>query len=223
MNIVQWLNSLDELLYEFMGWLVFFPLTLWRTIIRPETTLKYAEDQLKLPQEEQYRGTVSPPIMLILSILVSQAIGLAVDGTNPILSSKRGLAGLVNDNTTLLLLRIFLFGIFAVVAATYKVKRSGLVLDRDTLKPPFYAQCYAVAPLALIMGIGTVCAGHSFQYVRHLGAILVVGSLLIYGTTQIRWLKRELGQSLLRSTLDASLIMIISLFCFVTIGMVFVI
>lgn len=32
MDFMKWLNSLDELLYEVMSWLVFFPLTLWRAL-----------------------------------------------------------------------------------------------------------------------------------------------------------------------------------------------
>jgi hypothetical protein len=222
MLFVQWLNTLDDLLYELMSWLVFFPITLWRIIRHPLKTLRYAEAQLALEPAEQYRGTVSPPIMMILAILISQALALAIDGTNSIVASKQGMAGLVGDNTTLLLLRIFLFGIFAVAAASWKVHRSDTALDRDSLKPPFYAQCYLVAPFALLLGMGTVGATHDHGGVRTAGLLLAAATLVSYGLVQTLWLKAELGQSLLRSFLDASIIMIISIATFLAVAFLFV-
>ncbi len=35
MNFFNLLQSLDELLYEVMSWLVFYPITLWRTLVHP--------------------------------------------------------------------------------------------------------------------------------------------------------------------------------------------
>lgn len=222
MNFVQWLNTLDDLLYELMSWLVFFPITLWRIVTRPLSTLRYAEDQLSLEPALQYRGTVSPPIMLILAILLSQALAISIEGTNPIVASKHGMSALVSDNTTLLLLRIFLFGIFAVAAASWKVHRSEQPVDRDTLKPPFYAQCYLVAPLALLVGIGSVCASHYDGTVRTAGWLLQGATLIFYGLVQTAWLRRELRQSLLRSLADATIVMLVSLLAFVGVAVLFV-
>ena len=205
MNFVQWLNSLDELLYELVGWLVFFPVTLWRIVRHPLTTMRYAEEQLLLDPERQYRATVSPPIMLVLTIVLMQGLSLAVGGTNAIVASSRGLAGLVNDNTTLLLLRLVFFGLFALVLASRKVVRSGAALDRDTLKPPFYAQCFAISPFALLVGVGGAMFGHHHPLVDAAGLAAVVAALLFYGGVQVLWFSRELGQSIARSFVDASI------------------
>ncbi|EJL30923.1 hypothetical protein [Novosphingobium sp. AP12] len=221
MNFVQWLNSLDELLYELMSWLVFFPVTLWRILRRPLATMQYAEDQLQLDPDVQYRGTVSPPIMLILTILLMQGIGLAIDGTSPIVASHSGLAGLVNDNTSLLLLRVVLFGTFALMLATRKVNRSSADLDRDTLKPPFYAQCYAISPFALLLSGGLNAAMHHHEWVQITGLVSVLAGFLYYGVVQVRWFRHELGQSYLRSFLDASIGMAASLAVTFTLGVLF--
>lgn len=224
MNFVQWLNSLDELLYELMSWLIFFPVTLGRMIRHPLATMKYAEDQLLLEPERQYRSTVSPPIMLILTIVVVQGIGLAVgDGTSPIVAHKRGLAGLVNDNTTLLLLRLVLFGLFALVLAARKVHRSEETLDRDILKPPFYAQCYAISPFALLASGGLTIATHphSHPLVHAAGIVAIIAAFLFYGIVQVRWFSRELNQTLLRSFVDASIGMIASVALTVCLGLLF--
>lgn len=224
MNFVQWLNSLDDLLYELMGRLIFFPLTLWRIVRHPLETMRYAEDQLLLDPERQYRGTVSPPIMLILTIVLIQAIGIAVgDGVSPIVRSRHGLAALVNDNTTLLLLRLVLFGLFALVLATRKVVRSGVPVDRDTLKPPFYAQCYAIAPFALLAsgGLTLVGAPAPNQILPALGAVMFLLAFLFYGIVQIRWFSRELQQSHLRSFVDASIGMVLSIGLTIGLGLLF--
>ena len=35
MDFMKIIESLDEALYTVMGWLVFYPLTLWRALVRP--------------------------------------------------------------------------------------------------------------------------------------------------------------------------------------------
>ncbi|MBB5684912.1 hypothetical protein [Sphingobium boeckii] len=221
MNFVQWLNSLDELLYELMSWLVFFPVTLCRILRHPLATMRYAEDQLLLEPEKQYRSTVSPPIMLILTIVLVQGIGLAVDGTSPIVASHRGLAGLVNDNTTLLLLRLVLFGTFALVLATRKVNRSSVDLDRDTLKPAFYAQCYAISPFTLLISGGLSALLHHHDLVQVAGLLSMVTACLFYGIVQIRWFSAELNQPVIRSFLDATIGMVVSIAITITLGLLF--
>lgn len=202
MNFVQWLNSLDKLLYELMSWLVFFPVTLWRTVRQPWATMAYAEDQLKLPPDRQFRGTVNPPITLVLTLVLSQAIDLSLHDVNPIVASKQGLAGLVNDNTTLLSLRLVLFGIFPLALATHKVRRSGMALDRDSLQAPFYAQCFAIAPFALTVSTGLTLAMQPDPFVHVCGVGAMCLAAVYYGVVETRWFHRELRQSYARSFMD---------------------
>lgn len=221
MNFLQLLNSLDELLYELMSWFIFFPLTMWRLLRRPLETMRYAEEQLLLEQDRQYRGTVSPPVMLILTVALIQGISLAVDGTNAILTNRHGLAGLVNDNTSLFLLRLVLFSSFALILATRKVQQSSVDLDRDTLKPAFYAQCYAIAPFALLIAVGLEAAIQPQQTLQITGLLTFVGALVFYGIVQIRWFQRELDQSVIRSFFDASIGMVLSIGFTILVGFLF--
>ena len=109
MNFVQFLKSLDDLLFEFATWLVFYPVTLWRTLRRPEAMMDYADEELGDRDEEQYTDTLSPPIFLLLTLLLSHAIELAMVGQNPLVESDVGLASLITDNTSLLLVRLVFF------------------------------------------------------------------------------------------------------------------
>lgn len=48
------LRSAELLLYEVVSWLVFYPLTLWRCIIRPMSMIAYAEQEMTRPPEDQF-------------------------------------------------------------------------------------------------------------------------------------------------------------------------
>jgi hypothetical protein len=215
------LKSLDELLYELMSWFIFFPITLWRLLRHPIAMMRYAEDQLELEQDNQYRGTLSPPVMLILTIAVIECVDLAVQGANPIVASRHGLAGLINDDTSLLFLRLALFGAFALVLATRKVHRSVVDLDRDTLKPPFYAQCYAIAPFALLLSGGVTAVALPNSVAKIAGSIAIVAALLFYAIVEVRWFRHELNQSILRSLIDASIGVVASFAIIIGLGLLF--
>lgn len=209
---MQWLNSLDELLFEIVSWIIFFPITLWKVIRAPFVAMAYAEAELASDNDDQFSETLSPPIFLIFALVIAHAIGIAMGGgVNPVVRSHHGLASLVNDNTTLLLLRIVIFSVFPLMlAARYSRKRFG-VLSRKTLKSPFYAQCFVAAPFALM-----VSAGLNLSQLHHVawtltGAALAVAAFLTYSVLQILWFARSLDQSMVRAFGNASAAMIESL------------
>lgn len=204
MNFVQWLNSLDDFLFELMSWIVLFPVTLWRAITRPLATMRYAQAQLVLPPDDQYDDTVSPPVFLVLSLLLTGAVELALFGTNPIVKSNHGLAALVTDSTSLLLLRLIVFSTFPVIMATRLVRRCNVPFDRKSLKPPIYAQCYVAAPFALGISIGASMMAVHAPWMKTLGMALILATFLFYGITQARWFSAELGQSFGRGFIHAS-------------------
>ena len=43
MDFMRLLQSLEELLYELVSWFVFYPVTLWRTLTRPQQMMRYAD------------------------------------------------------------------------------------------------------------------------------------------------------------------------------------
>jgi hypothetical protein len=221
MGFLQLLKTLDELLYELMSWLVFFPVTLWRAVTHPLSMMTYADNELGDRLEDQYSDTLSPPLFLLICLLLSHAAELAMIGENGIVASKRGLAGLVNDDTTLIILRLLLFSIFPIVMATRLIRATKRQLTRDTLRLPFYAQCYPTAPLALGLGLASMLINvHDITFAL-LGAGLIVAMLIAYGTVQIRWFARELGSGLGRGFLHASIGMVESLLLFACIAPLF--
>ena len=205
MIFVQFLKSLDELLYEIVTWLIFFPITLWRVIRGPWDTMDYADDELADAEDEQYTDTLSPPIFLLIALLLSHAIELQLFGQSSLIASNRGLARLITDDTSLLLMRLLFFSIFPLVMSVRLLRKRKLKLTRNSLRLPFYAQCYPTAIFALTLGIGTLMLQmHRGTIVTVVGAIVALGAFVWFGTVQAGWFRRKLKISHLRGFWTAS-------------------
>ena len=221
MGFLSLLRSLDELLYEIISWLVFFPLTLWRALRRPLRMMDYADTELADKPARQYTATLSPPLFLFLALLLAHLVELAVVGENVIVGSTRGISRLIDSDTNLLVMRALLFSVFPLVMATWLVVRQGIGLDRDTLRPPFYSQCFVAAPFALVISLAATIMRPGSPWAELAGLCLIVLALIWYGTLQVRWFAMHLKQSRVRSFVDASLGMILSLAIMVGIGALF--
>ncbi len=208
MHFMNFLKSLDELLYEIMTWLVFYPVTLWRTIRRPSAMMVYADAELQDRPERQYDDTLSPPIFLLVTLLLSHAIELAVVGQSSVVTDDKGLAGLIGDDTSLLILRLVIFSVFPLIMAVSVVLRQGRKLTRDTLREPFYAQCYPAGPFALLIGLGALGTQLRWDWAPAAGVTAIAAALLWYGMVQTRWYARVLGVSGLKGFWVASLGMV---------------
>src|SRR5688572_3994391 len=106
MNFFNLLKSLDELLYEIMSWLIFYPVTLWQGLTRPLKMMDYSDAEQGDAEEKQYTDTLSPPLFLLLTLVISHALELSTVGESAIVADKTGLGGLVNDDATYILMRV---------------------------------------------------------------------------------------------------------------------
>ena len=194
MHFMQLLKSLDELLYEVMSWLVFFPLTLWRTFMHPIQMMEYADSELNDPDELQYDDALSPPLFLLLAILLTKAIDMSINSdTNAFIEDQRGLARLIQDDTSFLLLRLAVFSLIPMAFAVSQVGGQKRRMTRKGLQAPFYAQCYPVAALALMIGICTSILSTSAGEGIKLGVLLlIVAAFLLFLALEIRWLHQRL-------------------------------
>lgn len=208
MGFMQFIKSLDDLLYEIMAWLVFYPLTLWRVLRHPWTMMDYAAAQLEEPEGKQFADTLSPPLFLLLSLLLSHALELTYLGQSGLVASNRGLARYVTDDTSLLLLRLMIFSIFPMILATRLVRQQRHKLTRHALQAPFYSQCYLTGPFALVLGAGALLTQLHRPALQPVGLALMASALLWFGGLQIRWFSRKLDVSLLRGFWIATLGMI---------------
>ena len=188
MDFMRVLQSLEELLYELVSWLVFYPVTLWRTLTRPRQMMRYADVELGDSMEERYKDTLSPPLFLLLTLLFAHGLELALiahrdDGMLP---------DMLRNDTNLLIFRAFLFSFFPLLMAVRLLRHAGTALDRETLKPPFYSQCYVAAPFAFgfSAGMNITRTGHQGWIVT--GTAIALLSVLWYVIVEVRWFRQDL-------------------------------
>lgn len=153
MDLIRLLRSLEEFLYELVGWLVFYPRTFWRILLHPGAIAVYTKGELAKNRELQFQDTISPVLMLILSVALAHAIELIcrvsiADSDTPMgklmLGSEQGL----------LLTRSAVFCIYALGAALSTLWLGGQTVTRETLREPFSIQAFLVCPFVILTAVG---------------------------------------------------------------------
>jgi hypothetical protein len=189
------LKSFEVLLYELMSWLVFYPRTLWRSMRRPLQMMKRSEQELKLPAPEQFRDVVSPPIFLLLTVLVAHAFEMVVVGSSPIIDNGIGLAALITDNTSLIMFRLLVFATLPVIAGAFALAVLHRPMDRDTLQPLFYAQCFTAAPVVLMCSIAEALTRLPSANANIPAGILFAAAAIFYIAVESSWFTGESNRS----------------------------
>jgi hypothetical protein len=198
MDFLKILKSLEELLYEVMVMLVFYPRTLWLTVRHPQRMMDHADTELGDVLSEQYTSTLSPPLFLMISLAISHLIFVSV---NP--QGMLALPELLRETQNLLAFRLILFSLFSLMMALRLLKALGLTLDRETLRAPFYSQCFITAPVALALGLA-----QSMPYLlgsegSGVAAGMIAAVILWYLYQQAHWFRSKLGVSLIRGWMMA--------------------
>ena len=191
MDFIKLIRSLEELLYEVVTWLVFYPRTMWRILAHPAATTRYSEDEQADAPAEQYTDTLSPPLLLMLTILIAHGLELGMGARMP--ATKTAVAkALFGSEQNLLMLRVLAFSVFPLVAATTLLGRRKLALDRKALRGPFFSQCYLTAPFALMLSAGLVLMRMSTDGAQLVGAALVLAGIAWYLWVETGWFRRQL-------------------------------
>jgi hypothetical protein len=191
LDFIKLIRSLEELLYEVVTWLVFYPRTMWRILAHPAATTRYSEDEQADAPAEQYTDTLSPPLLLMLTILIAHGFELGMGARMP--ETKTAVAkALFGSEQNLLMLRALLFSIFPLVAATTLLGRRELVLDRTALRGPFFSQCYLTAPFALVISVAGVLVRMAPGAAKLAGAALALAGIVWYLGVEAGWFRRQL-------------------------------
>lgn len=182
------LKSLEELLYELVSWLVFYPLTMWRTVVRPLHMMRYADTELADRPEDQYEDTLSPPLFLLITLLLSQGFSSLMPSVyDPSIAAKQ-----LGSGSNLLLARGVIFGIYPLCMAVTLLRWKSIRITRDSLRPPFFSQCYVTAPFAFLLVLGFDLFSMPGRTGDELGLIVLVTALVWYAQAQIRWFVLDL-------------------------------
>jgi hypothetical protein len=221
MDFFKLLQSLDDLLYEVMSWLVFYPVTLWRTLRKPRDMMDYAVGELGKAEDAQFNDAMSPPLFLFVTLMLSHAIELAVVGEASVVNSHVGLSSLIDNDTNLILMRVAMFSLFPLIMATRLVRKQRIGLNRETLRAPFYSQCYTAAPFALLLGLAAIVVRMQALWLHAAGVLMVLVGFAWYGGLQVGWFARHLGISRWRGLLQASIGMLEGVAAMAAMGWIF--
>ncbi len=148
MDLLKILRSFEEFIFEVATWLYFYPVTLLRIVWRPGSMMAYAASEELEPEEARFDDSLSPPMLLLITLLVANALGWAAHVPRPPEASQLSHA-LFSSQQNLLLFRCLIFSLIPLVAALTLLRKQGLPVARANLRQPFYSQCYLAAPFAL--------------------------------------------------------------------------
>lgn len=153
MDLMRILRSLEEFLYELVGWLVFYPRTFWRVLRHPDAIARYTQLELEQEPERQFTETISPVLMLILSVVLAHALEMlaripSTDISTPVAQLLFG------SEQGLLLTRCVVFCGYALIAALSILQQQRKPITRETLRTPFSIQAFLVSPFVLLLSAG---------------------------------------------------------------------
>lgn len=155
MDFLKILRSLEEFLYEVMSWLAFYPRTLFRILLHPIAVSKYTVLQMAEERDQQFTETISPPLMLILSIILAHAVEMAY--AEPLRFTHSQINDMVfGSQQGLLAFRSVCFSLYALIAALWTMKRTRQPLTRDTLRVPFYVHAFLASPFVIFMSLASM-------------------------------------------------------------------
>ncbi|KQY95786.1 hypothetical protein ASD21_04555 [Caulobacter sp. Root1455] len=197
MDFMKLLRSFEEFLFEATSWLVFYPLTLWRVLVRPLETMAYSDAEQGDDEAGRYDDSLTPPLFLLITVVLMNLIALAAHLPQPQGGGTLQHAIFASPQNAALF-RALIFSLIPLVAAVALLRRQGIRLSRESLRPPFYAQCYLAGPCAVIViGGGIIFQRHDIPNVY--GLLLMLAGIAWFLTAQTRWFAGRLAIGPLRA------------------------
>lgn len=201
MDFLKILKSFEDFVYEALIWLILLPKTLVRIVLRPRQMVAYVQAEQTREGDDRYGDAISPPLLLILCVLVSHVFDLALRKQT---AQEMGTlaAALLKSEQNLLLYRTMAFGIWSLAGAVWYMCHSRQPIHRINLRNPFYEQCYLVAPFAMAMSISTTFA-LSGGLLSAFGVGLALLALLWFFVAEWHWVRERAGLGAGRSAVVA--------------------
>ena len=198
MDLLKLIQSIEELLYELVTWMFFYPRTFWRAIRHPIAQASKIETHFAQELRQEFPGAISPPLFLLLSILIAHAIELSLH--THLGQFKSDLARkLFESDSALLIFRAVMFSLFPLLMAVGLLRHRSTVVDRETLRAPFFVQCTFAAPFAMFTSIATFVMTLDSPFAKLAGLVSWLAAVAWYlGVTQ-RWFRMRLQISRLRA------------------------
>jgi hypothetical protein len=204
------LKSFEDLLYEMMSWMIFYPRTLWRCTRHPLVMMARGERELSRPPDDQFVDVLSPPIFLLLTVLIALAFQVALVGNSKVLELDSGLASLIQDNTSLILFRIVAFASLPMIASAFGLRVLHRPLDRVTLQPMFYAQSFATTPAVFLYSTAATLSRLAAPAADLTAGLILLAATIFYFAVEARWFTLEMKRGWVVGSLCALSVFLLS-------------
>jgi hypothetical protein len=215
MDFMKLLRSFEEFLFEATSWLVFYPLTMWRVLVRPLETMAYSDAEQADDDTGRYDDALTPSLFLLITVVLMNGVAMAAHLPRPPGSGSLQHA-IFDSPQNAALFRSLIFSLIPLVAAVLLLRRQGARLSRESLRPPFYAQCYLAGPCAVfVIGGGVIFQRHDISNLYGLG--LMLAGVAWFLTAQTRWFASRLEIGPLRAAGLAVWALVLALACLVAI------
>lgn len=219
MDFLKLIRSFEELLFEVMTWFVYYPRTLWLTVRHPLRMIDYSNHEQKEGEDQQYADTLSPPLLLLITLVFVHVVELSM-GIETIRAGSDAAKAFVSSDQNLIVLRSFMFGLLPLFASLAYVRRRRLPLERKNLRPPFFGQCYLASIYALMISLSYIVGSQRFFSASQTGDVLAAAATLWYLVVQTLQFKRALTLSSVRAALVAIWVFLEAVFYVMIVGLI---
>ncbi|PXW71291.1 hypothetical protein C7451_11337 [Blastomonas natatoria] len=213
MDFMGLLRSFEDILFEIVSWLYFYPRTFLLTLFRPQKMMAYADDEIDDEAKDRYESTITPPVFLMITIALASSVSDAILGPEAVKQAMQDTPEFLRDWKNDLLFTATIFSVYPLLLAVALLRHRKVPIERASLRPPFYSQCFVAAPFGLanyvalaLMGEGSynyTLLGSSFSGIE-IGITVFAATLIWYMYLQTRWFAVELGTSLVKAAWIAS-------------------
>jgi hypothetical protein len=145
MDFVKMIQSLQDLVFEIVVWVLLLPKTFFRALLRPDLMVKYVNSEFQKEPEKQFDEFV-PPVLFYLMLAVIPAALYTWTGQGAAEESEP-LFGLTENNVLMSVLTTLISLLIYLVWIEGLNKRP---LRRSGLRRLFFIQCYLVTPAQLL-------------------------------------------------------------------------
>jgi hypothetical protein len=148
----------------------------------------YSDTELGDTLEQQYADSLSPPLLLMLTIVLTHGIELAF-GIKGTASLRTGsvLAIFMADEQNLLIVRALVTAIVPLAIARIALLSQKGPLDRNSLRRPFYSQCFLVSPFAFAFAVAMILERIPSAVAQTAAPCLLFGGVVWLCWAETRW------------------------------------
>ena len=198
MDFLKLLRSFEDLHFEVLTWILYYPRTLWMVIRHPVQMVDYSNHEQTDEVPEQYTDTMSPPLLLLLTLVLTHVAEVNTHQEGIRAGSAMARAMVASDQNVIAL-RAFIFGLLPLFCAANYVRLKKLPLERKYLRAPFFGECYAATIFALMVAATTTISA----LVPSLHAVLLpIGyslSAVWFLSVEVLQMRHSLGLSIVKA------------------------